>query len=300
MAAVLVSQAYGWYRVRRLKPMSAPEESKRVPAPLFTGRWRYTTEGVEAVSAMNAFNKSVSHVGYTQDHGEKSSRVVVSILVPCDPLADAPPTSALVKAFLRLLSGSTVMSVALKLGLGARDLSWYSYTSNGVLNNQAILALSPDNEAAPAAAAILNLNDSRVRFQYLQDPELAEMVLRFEPRLGSPLTLAQLYDVLLGILSVPDSLGRFLSDDVKVSTYADRPVQVGVCLEGQQYLTDLIDPGDVVSPPGMGRGRQYLIYLLGEPSGKTKSAAVIDALRGLCDYGLHVQGYEDQLTALTG
>jgi hypothetical protein len=299
VVAVLVSYGRSWYQDRRLKSQPPPEEPKRVPAPLSTNRWRYTTEGAEAINAMNAFNKGVSHPGYMQAHDEERSKVVVSVLVPCDPLTDAPPTSALVKAFLELLRGHAVMSLASTLGLSVKGLSWYSYGSNGVLNNQAILAPSADDKAAPAASAILNLNDSSVRYQHFQDPGLAELILRFEPSLARSLTLAQVYELLLGVLNVPDSLGRFLSEDVKVSTYADQAVQVGVCLEGNQYLTDLVDPGDVVSPPGLGRGKQYLIYLLGEPSGKRKGVAVIDALRGLCDYGLHVQGYEDQLDALT-
>lgn len=233
-----------------------------------------------------------------RNYYEERSKIVVSVLVPCDPLTEAPPTSALVTSFLELLGGRVVMSLASRIGVGAKELSWCSYGSNGVLNNQAILAVSAEDKDAPAASAILNLNDSSLRYQHFQDPGSAELIMRFEPKLASPLTLAQLYAVITGVLKVPESLGRFLSDDMKVSTYADQPVQIGVCLEGKRYLTDLVDPGDVVSPPGMGQARQYLIYLLSEPTGKAKDAAVIDALRGLRDYGLHVQGYEDQLNVL--
>jgi hypothetical protein len=215
-------------------------------------------------------------------------------------MVEAPPTSAFLRAFLDLLGGPAIKSFLSSLGVSGEEVSWHSYRPNGVLNNEAILARSAEDEEVPAASALLNISDSTVRYQHFKDPEQAELVIRIEPLLATPLPLAQIFAVLLGVLQLPDAVGAFLAKDVGIATYPDRAVQVGVCLEGKRYLTDLINPGDVVSPPGASRSRQYLIYLLGEPSGKTKSMAVIDALRGLCDYGLHVHGYEDQLNVLAG
>jgi hypothetical protein len=271
---------------------------KRKPAPPFTARWRYTSDGAEAIGAMNATQKTVNHPGYLLSYMEPRQKIVLAILVPCDPLTDAPPTTAIVKAFLELLSDEVIGELTAMLGASGEGLAWHSYGTNGVLNNLAILARSTEEEVAPAAAAILNLNDASVHYQHFQDRQRAELILLIEPRLESPLTLAQLHSWLTDALKVSDALGAFLADEVRVSTYADPEVQVGVLLEGRQDLWDLIDPGDVQSSPGTGKSRTFALHLLADRAGSEPGQAVLDAMRGLCDYGLHIHGYESQLDAL--
>jgi hypothetical protein len=93
IVAPLASWAMSGIKAWRPKP-------KRKPAPPFTARWRYTPDGAEAIGAMNATQKTVNHPGYLLSYMEPRQKVVLAVLVPCDPLTDAPPTTAIVKAGL--------------------------------------------------------------------------------------------------------------------------------------------------------------------------------------------------------
>ena len=130
VALVSASVSYGinWERDWRSK-RKPPEESKRQPAPLLTARWRYTTDGTDASSAMIALQKGVNHPGYMQDpYDPTPAKIVVAVLMPCDPLTELPRTSDVVKAFLDLLSGPIVQKLVSMTTHVAGGV-WYSASS---------------------------------------------------------------------------------------------------------------------------------------------------------------------------
>ena len=309
LVVALFSYSVSWIKGWRSEPVrpqpdqQEPEDEGAGPMPAapFTDRWRYTTEGLEAASVSWAFQKAVSHPGYMRDpYDPKPSHAVLVVFVPCAPLAEMPPTSEVVRSFLKLLSGEAIRTLIEMLGQLDQDLSWYSYASNGPLNNQAILARSADDNEAPVATAILNLNDPSMKFQHFQDPKRAELIVSIERRSESALSLAQLQVWFVKALKVPDAVAAFLGDDIGVPTCDEPAVHVGVELAGRSILTDLVDPGEVEEPPGIGRSRSFLIYLLADRAGKEPRLAAVDAIRGVCDSGLHVHGYEAQLDVLRG
>lgn len=281
-------------------PDEASQEAELAPAVPFTSLWRYTTEGMEAASVMNSFRKTVSHPGYMHDpYDPTPSHIVLVVLVPCAPLAEMPPTSQIVQAFLKLLTGGAVARLTKMLGAVEPELRWGSYASNGPLNNQAILTRPVDDDKVrPVASAILNLNDTRINFQHFRDPKRAELIVRIDYEAEPGLTLAELHALFVEALQVPDAVVAFLRDDLDIPTYDDPAVHVGLELVGGNTLEDLLDPGDVVSPPGMGRASSFPVYLLADRNGKELHLAAVDAIRGVCDYGLYIHGYEKQLDRL--
>ncbi len=281
-------------------PGEAHQEAEPAPAVPFTSLWRYTTDGMDAVGVMNSFRKAVSHPGYMHDpYDPAPSHIVLVVLVPCAPLAEMPPTSQIVQAFLKLLGGGVVGRLIEMLGAVDPELSWGSYASNGPLNNQAVLTRpADDDKVRPVASAILNLNDTSIKFQHFQDPKRAELIVRIDYEAEAGLTLADLHALFVAALQVPDAVADFLRDDLDIRTYDDPAVHIGLELAGRNTLTDLIDPGEVESPPGMGRSGSFLVYLLADRNGKESHLAAVDAIRGVCDYGLHIHSYEEQLDRL--
>lgn len=304
--AALASYGRSWLKDTHSKSAPEPEtaETIRRPGQPFTARWRYITDGAAAVSTSWSFNKSVSHSGHSQRQSqEMPPKVITSFLVPCAPFEEQTPTSTVVDAFIDLLSGSVIGKLTSMLTHVEGGLSWYSYSTNGALNNQAILARSYDDPEAPVATAILNLNDSSPKIQHFQDPERAELIVTVEVRSGDgskpeALTFAEWQAWLVQLLKVPDAFAHTLLEDVRTPTYDSPDVRVGVWLEGHSDLADLVDPGPVAPSGGSQAARTFPVYLLGDPAGKTAPAVAIDALRGICDYGLHIHGYEAQLEAL--
>jgi hypothetical protein len=303
--AVLASYCIGWFKDSRSKARPEAETYvSRTPGPPFTVRWRYATDGAQAVSTSWSFSKSVSHPGHSlRQTQETPSKVIVSVLVPCTQLAELPPTSEVVEAFLDLLSGPKIGKLTSMLTHVAGGISWYSFSTNGALNNQAILARAADDPEPPVATAILNLNDTSPKFQHFQDPDRAELLLTIEVRSADgakpkALSLGQWQVWFVQLLKLPDAFARVLNYEVKTPTFDSLPTHVGVWMESHGDLTDLVDAGAAQSSAGSRPARTFPLYFLADAAGKPAKAVALDALRGVCDYGLHVHGYESQLKEL--
>jgi hypothetical protein len=299
--------AFAWlpslFRVFQDRQASKPVVRK--PSAPYASRWRLSLDGVEAVSVSHSFNKSVSHPGHSRHvYDDNPSRVIVSVFVPCGPIDSSVTTSALVKSFLELLSGDPMREVILALAPLPEGFVWHSYSSNGLLNNQAVLARSAELSEVPAATALLNLNDASIKYQHFQDPNRAELILNIERRsdgdaAATAASLSEWHGWLLKVFQLPDTFVRFLSQQLNIPTFADMETLLGVWLEGHSDLRDLIECDHFQLPPGAIRSRSIPTYLISDRSGKEPSLAAVDVLRAWCDYGLHAHGYELELAQLS-
>ena len=311
MVGVLLSYLFGGRRHRtKISPElpAAPasmvvEPPTPEPQPAFTSLWRSTTEGLEVPSATHAIRKNVYHPGFAKiGYTPEPARVVLATLMACGPIGDSPATTDLVDAFLALLSGPVVVKLTSMLTDVPGGMSWYSYGSNGRLTNNAILARSTSEEEVPIATAFLNLHDSTVTVQHFKDPRMAELGLIVYPEaLGVPFKtrrLEQWHGWFVQALKLPAFFSSFLTDEIQVPTYDDPTTAMGVMLHASKDLTQMIDVSGCRPSPGMPPSGELPMYLIADRAGKQAPDVALDALRVLCDHGLHVLGYEKELDEL--
>lgn len=286
------SNLVGWFvRRRKAKPPK--------PATPFMSRWRISTDGMDAPSVSFSFGKSVSHAAAFRRGVEAyPAKIMVSVFVPCAPISDETSTSELVNSFLELLEGPAIRRMVGTLSEIPEGSNWHSCWGNGALNNQAVLARSADRDA-PIATAILNLNDSSIKYQHFQDPMRAELIITVEPsRSRMPLTLSDWHSWLMQLFELPATFSHFLSNDAHLSTYDTLNVLAGVQFAGHQNLGELFAVEAFASPSGAVPSSSFPIYLLADRDGKEPRGIAVDALRNCCDYGLHIHGYEQELNRL--
>jgi hypothetical protein len=264
--------------------------------------WTYTSDGFLSVATMNALQKVSSHPGFLHaDTRHATPWVQVAVLVPCEPLAGEPSTSALKDAFLAFLGNSVVRSVVSPI-VGPIDARvWAGYAGNGRRLSEAILAASGEDVAeAPCAAALLLLEQSGEHFQLKRGG--AELVLRIqmagiESKL--PASLEWWHRWLLNLLELPDAFQEFLARELHLATHEDPAASVGFRLESQSGLDQLFDVRSYPVLPGRRSHRQWLGYFNAMANGQLSAKAAADALTAVCDYGIGVQDYEVELDRLT-
>ena len=192
----------GWFRQQTKSTQAPLVELPPEKTPVFTERWRHTTAGGDVPALMRALQKSLPHPGYMRrTPGSQPPVVRVATLVACDPLGDGPTTSGLRGAFLRFLRRPPIWSLIEQLTDPPVQVSWRSYASNGRINNGAVLLRSDDDEMAPIASAILNLNEVGTAL-WVHAPWAAELVIYVEPRdkrgePARPVGLSEWHDRLL-------------------------------------------------------------------------------------------------------
>lgn len=140
--------------------------------------------------------------------------------------------------------------------------------------------------------------------RYGHDGRVAELVLHVEPRgpdgkPAPPAGFQAWLDSLVSALAVPAAFARFLRQEAGVATYNDPPVQLGVQLDANRSIAELIDPNGFSPVTGSWRSNSFLGYMIAEPTGKQASEAAIDLLIRVCDHALHLEsGYEAELAKL--
>jgi predicted nucleotide-binding protein len=272
--------------------------------PAYTATWRHTSEGMDAVGAMNSLQKRLSHPGYgARVSGTEPPIVRFGLFVACDPLGENPSASALRAAFLAFLDRPPVRSLLGQLTAIPSDVSWSNYDGNGRLMLGAVLGDTKQETSAPIASAVLNLHDNQAT-RTRDYRRCAELILAVEPRdtagvPASPVSLARWHERLVTALELPTAFAGFLSEEVDVETYDEPAVQFGVCLEAQPSVGALIDTASFERVLGSVATSHFPSYFIAERGGRRPAQAAIDMLKTWCDHALHLDGYEGALSGLS-
>jgi predicted nucleotide-binding protein len=272
-----------------------------VPPPALTSRWRHTTDGMDAAGAMNAIQKRLHHPTYSREPGTEPPAVRFGLLIACEPLGDEPSTTSLRKAFCAFLNRPPIWDLMTQLTATPMGATWSTFGGNGRLSLGSVMDSEGGEGPAPLSSAILNLHDGQAT--KFQQSRRAELVLYIEPcdengALLPPATLERWYERLVTALQVPAALVTFLSDELGLATYADPPVQFGVCLEGRPNVGALVDTSGLQPVAGSTATSHFPSYFIAQADGLDPRRAAVEMLRVWCDYALHVEGYEDPLNSL--
>lgn len=270
------------------------------PEPALTNRWRHTTDGAEVPSLMRITHKAFSHPAYLRAHPDLSASVRIGALVACDPLGPTPTSSELRSHFAAFLASPQPLGFVSELSHIASDARWTSLAGNGRLMLEAAL-MTQNQEQAPVASAMLLLPEPG-RSRFGSDSRYAELVLHIEPHApdGLPLPpapLAQWRDRFTRALALPTALAQFLTSTLGLATTAEPAAQLGIWLHAPRSLSELIDTGDLKPLPGSALVNGFTSYAIADLAGKPASTAAIDILTQLCDFTLHLDGWESAIQA---
>jgi hypothetical protein len=224
-----------------------------------------------------------------------------AMLVACAPLGPAPSTSDIRASFLAFLNAYPVRALLAATTSTPEDATWTAWgdlprrTFGAVLNGK-------DQHAPPVAWARLHLPEAGAP-HIGSDPRAAQFVLHAYPRTpeGDPApaaSLAALHSRLALVLDLPGALTEFLSRDLGLATTDCPPAQVGISLDAPQFITQLVDPGDLETLPGSSARTWFMGWALADPHGEPPPKLIHDWLTQLCDIALCVDGYEPTLEAI--
>ncbi len=271
--------------------------------PAATDLWRHTTNGIDVPAVMRIGNVSMSHPGYMARPAQDTPPSMrVGALVACDPLGPTPPTSELRSRFLSLLACPPIMELVSGASYIDQSVSWAPYGGHGRINLQAALT-GPEEAEAPVASALLLLPEVGMS-QFGRDPRYAELVVDVEPRSpdGRPtqaMTLAAWHDLFARCLALPGVLAEFLTKELDLTTASDPPAQIGIWLKTPHAMTELVDIEGLKSIPGSPASNWFVGYAVADPAGHKSEAAAVELLSQMCDYTLHLDGYEPLLNSFT-
>ena len=270
------------------------------PEPALTDRWRHTTDGAEVPSLMRITHKAFSHPAYLRAHPDQPASVRIGALVACDPLGPAPTTSELRSRFAAFLASPQPLGFVSELSHIDSDARWTSLAGNGRLLLEAAL-MTEDHEQAPVASAMLLLPEpGRPRFG--SDPRYAEFVLHIEPRTPDrtpvpPASLLHWRDRFAQTLALPAALATFLTSTQDLATTAEPPAQLGIWLQAPRSLNHLVDTRGLKTLPGSALINGFISYAIADLHGKPAAEAATDILSQLCDFTLHLDGWEAVIPA---
>lgn len=280
-------------------------EAAEAPTPIFTGRWRYTSNGHEVPGLMMITHKGFSHPGYMRPPSEnRPPSVRFGVLVACDPLGQSPTTSALRDRLLGFLASPPIAGLVSSLSHAGDDVSWMSYASNGRFHNEAVLVSSADQAEAPVVSMMLNLNEAGAA-HYGHDPRTAEFVLHIEPRdkgggVAPAVGFKPWHEALVLALDVPRAFARFLNQDIGLATYGDPPAALSLELNAYRSIAELVDAGGLPTVAGSWPRNSFRVYMVAQQAGNEPADAAVEMLRSICDHALYLHGYEDELDKLRG
>lgn len=288
-------------------PHARAEESSRLRQPVAKDRWRSTLDGFEAASVMRLMQVIMSHRGYMRPTGTEPPSVRVGLAVACEPVSPAAGASGMRARFVEFLRTGPVMNVITSLVSPDGDASWSRQAGNGPANLEAALTRpAAGQEEAPIAAAKLLLPRTGSH-PFGGDSRRAVLILHIEWRTqegtpAAPADLATWSRAFARSLAMANALASFLSHDLGLGDAHDIPYQAGIWLRSNGLLTELVDVGDLVQLPGATPSNEISLYAVTDPAGKPAEHAASELVSQLCEYGLHVDGYEQavHVTASSG
>jgi hypothetical protein len=270
------------------------------PGTAITDLWRHTTDGSEVPALMRITHKAFSHRGYMRASPDTPPSLRVGTLMPCDPPGPTPTTSQLRSSFLAFLTQSAILDLVSVLSHIDSDARWRSLAGNGRLMLEAAM-MAEDQDEAPVASAMLLLPQAG-RSSFGGDPRCAEFVLHIEPRTpdgtpASPLDLVEWRDRFTRALGIPQALAHFLTHDLGLATPADPPAQLGLWLNSPHKMAELVDIGNLKTLPGSAQANWFIGYAIADREGVSPGTAAADLLGQMCDFTLHLDGWESVIDA---
>jgi hypothetical protein len=292
------------HRIAPVEPdLSEPtvETAATGPGPAITDRWRHTSDGGQVPVLMGLTHTTMSHPGYggrqTQD---TPPSVKIGVLVACQPIDPAASGSELRAKFLAFLESEPVRNLIAALTDVPPGTSWRNLAGNGPRTLEAALTVGQDTlNGVPLASALL-LPPVAGESLYGRNGQSATLIFYTEPRTAEchtpppsdPVAWEQRFEL---ALAIPGAFAEFLAKDLGLGTSDDPPAQVGVWLSSYRPLTVMVDTRGLKTLPGSSPSNWYSGWAFAAADGKSGRETARDFLIQLCEYALHLDGFEQTL-----
>lgn len=282
-------------------PESTPntEVTDTTPGPVITDRWYHTSDGGKVPSLMSMTHTVMSHRGYggRQSQDEPPS-VKIGMLVACQPIDPSSSGTEMRAKFAAFLDSAVVRQLIDALTDVQPDMSWKNLAGRGPRTLEAALTVGKDPmEGVPVASALF-LPPTVGETLYGRNGRAASLIFYVEPRTTDgrvpPATeLGRWFERLSLAFAVPGAFADFLAKDLRLATFDDPPAQLGVWLESSpQPLTAMVDTDGLRVLPGSWPSSQFMGWAFSAPDGNSAPEAARDLMTQLCEYSLHLDGFE--------
>jgi len=98
--------------------------------------------------------------------------------------------------------------------------------------------------------------------------------------------------------TIPEAFRRNLTEAMKLRTFGQPPAEAGIWLSSPHSLLDIVDIEDLHIIPGSPASNWFIGFAMADPGGEPARQIAADFLDQLCDYTLHLDGYERLLARL--
>ncbi len=271
-----------------------------------TSRWQHTTDGSRVPALFRLDHVAMSHPALARSSPDQSSNMRIGVLIGCEAVGAKPATTQLRSSFLALLEQPTIKHTIEALSYIEPDAAWTPYAARGRAVHEAVLtASSMPDQVVPTASALMLLPDESDS-SFGGDKQYAQLIIdiglrRPDGRQSRPAPLEAWYKRFRQIFSLPRAFDRHLSSGLGLRTYASPQVQaqLGLWLRAPHSMLDLVDLGDFHVVPGSPTSNWFISFAIAEQLGKPARIVAADMLRQMCDYTLHIDGYESLLAELS-
>ena len=274
------------------------------PGPVITDRWRHTSDGGQVPVLMGLTHTTMFHPGYSgRQTQDTPPSVKVAVLVACQPIDPAASGTEVRAKFLAFLESEPVRNLIATLTDMPPGTSWKNLAGNGPRTLEAALTAGQDAlDGVPLASALL-LPPVAGESLYGRNGQSATLIFYTEPRTADgqtpppsdPAAWEQRFEL---ALAIPGAFAEFLAKDLGLGTSDDPPAQLGVWLRSYRPLTVMVDTRGLRTLPGSSPSNWYSGWAFAAPDGKSGRETARDFLIQLCEYTLHLDGFEQTLNGV--
>lgn len=275
-------------------------------SPVYTDRWRVTSDGFEVPALLRLRDAAPPQPAWmAQSPGKEPVSIRIGALVACEPLGSTPSTPELGQCFLHFMESPDIMGLVATLTDVHRGSSWTRWAGNGRMMLEAGLTCphgSPDEQGSIVAWARLLLPEVAMS-SYGRDPRFAQLILHIEPKTNgreSPerANIGTWHERFTKALCLPEVLAVFLQKTLGLTTSDEPPAQLGMELKAPHSISDLVDLEGLKVLEGSQSPPWYMGWTIADRAGRPPAQAAVELLRGMFDYTLHVDEYEEVLASL--
>jgi hypothetical protein len=157
-------------------------------------------------------------------------------------------------------------------------------------------------EGVPVASALF-LPPTAGEALYGRDGRSATLILYVEPRTADgqvppAVDLATWHRRISVSMDLTGAFADFLDKDLGLGTFDDPPAQFGVWLQSSQPLTVMVDVNGLRVLPGSSPSNEFIGWAYADPDGNAIAATARDLLTQLWEYTLHLDAFDQALSAI--
>jgi outer membrane protein assembly factor BamB len=274
------------------------DSARQAHSPAVTRRWRYADDTPEAVLMADM---SAMAMPRTAGPPGKLPFVRVGVCVACDRLYPDSGSSQIGARFVGFLGSEPVTALISAVTGGAERGTWTRLAGDGVARLEAALSIG-GRGGGLQASAVLVLPTAGKSAAGVSD-DMACLWLHIEPQApdrtpAPPAGLREWHESFSRAVGLTTAFAGFLTTRLGLQTMDVPAARVGVLLQGQGSVAELVDPGGLQVLPGAAQSGRFQGFAIADRTGKPASGVACDLLTRLCDHVMHLGDFETVIAAL--